>query len=187
MPPKKKEVEVVEQVIEDPAVLAAKAERERIQGEERKVAEKNELIDRRRVEAMEQVSWRCVLQEREKRFDPAGWSAKVAFKGPSRVFVKPLSGNRGIPQQILSVPIAADTTVLLLKNAIRDEAVKAGNHPALFAPERQKLHFLTKEVVVPDEYNCAISTLGINAGSTVHVALDAASNLKDLVPSQLHN
>ena len=175
MPPKsKKEVEnVVESATEDPAVTAARAERDRIQGEERKAFERGETTDRRRVEAMEQVGLRVMQHEKEKRLDPTGWTNKTANKGPKVIFVKPLVGNRGIQQQTFRVPANdADVSVLLFKNGIRDEAVRLGHLAATFAPEHQKLYFMTKEIAVPDEYNCSLSSLGIFAGATVHVALE---------------
>jgi hypothetical protein len=184
MPPKtKKEAESVsEPSIEDPAVAAARAERERVQGEERKVFERNETIDRRRVEAMEQVGAKLIQFEKEKRLDPAGWAAKTTYKGPKFVRVKLLVGNRGIPQEILEVPIVeGDTTVLLLKNGIRDAAVKLGHLAETYDPQHQRLFFQTKEVSVPDEYNCSLASLGIFVGSSLQVSL----NIPTAMPSHL--
>jgi hypothetical protein len=184
MPPKtKKEAESVsEPSIEDPAVAAARAERERVQGEERKVFERNETIDRRRVEAMEQVGAKLIQFEKEKRLDPVGWAAKTTYKGPKIVRVKLLVGNRGIPQEILEVPIVeGETTVLLLKNGIRDAAVKLGHLAETYDPQHQRLFFQTKEVAVPDEYNCSLASLGIFVGSSLQVSL----NIPTAMPSHL--
>lgn len=185
MPPKsKKEAENVADgsVNEDPAVAAARAERERIQTDERKLFERNETIDRRRVEAMEQVGLKIIQFEKEKRLDPSGWANKTANKGPKIVRVKLLVGNRGIPQETLEVPIIdGETTVLLLKNGIRDAAVKAGHLAETYAPEQQRLYFQTKEISVPDEYNCSLASLGIHAGSSIQVALDTPTT----IPSHL--
>jgi hypothetical protein len=184
MPPKsKKETEnVAETVFEDPAVAAARAERERLQGEERKIFERNETIDRRRVEAMEQVAMKILQYEKEKRLDPTGWAVKTAYKGPRMIRVKLLVGNRGIPQETLDVPISdGETTVLLLKNGIRDAAVKMGHLATTYAPEFQKLYFQTKEISVPDEYNCSLASLGIHVGASVQVSLDTPATM----PSQV--
>lgn len=178
----------MEQIVEDPALIAARQERERAQAEERKVMERNELYDRRRVEALEQVAWKAVYHEKEKKLDAAAWAAKVAPKGPVFLWIKPLVGNRGMQHQALRVPVQSlsETSVLLLKNAIRDEAVRTlGALPLQFAPEKQKLYYLTKELHVPDELNVTLASLGIQSGATLHVSLDMPNSVRDLLPSQV--
>ena len=194
MAPKKgKEVEQanLEPVVEDPATIAARAERERLMAEDRKSFERQELIDRRRVESLEQVGLRIIYMEREKRLDPAAWSAKVGPSQPkvAQILVKPLIGNRATLQQVLTVRFTpSETNLLMLKCKIRDEATSLGLHPALFATERQKLFLLNKEVGVGgDDQHTMASTVGVHHGVTVHVALEMpASQSELLIPSKLN-
>lgn len=193
MGPKKKQEEAPAPeptVLEtDPNVIAAREAAERQKQEECKLFERNEMIARRRVEAMEAVGWRFLLAEKERRLDPAGWENRVASKGPSYVIVKLLCGNRATPQRTIRVEINGETNILLLKNAIRDEAVRFEFPDAetAFAPERQKLHYLGKEVVAEDEVHFSLKDADINAGATVHLSLHPATISNETVLPSMVN
>jgi hypothetical protein len=185
-PKKAKEAEVKEpqeQLIEDPAAQAAREQRERLLAEERRVFERNEIIARRRIDAMEQVGWKCLLLEREKRTDPNGYASKVSRKAPPSVVVKLLTGNRAVPQRIFHIPVADATTVTDLKLAIQKQAVELGLHPQLYEADRQKLFVFGKDVAV-DETNTTIKSLGIGDGAMVHLAL-VAPLVDEIYPSMI--
>lgn len=171
----------------DPAVNAAREAAERQAAEDRKIFERNELIARRRVEAMESVGWKCVLSEKERRLDPEAWAQRTATKGPMYIYVKTLTGNRAVPQQAFRVIINSEMTVLLLKNAIRDEAVKLRLHEkpeSYFDPSRQRLQLFGKDVPCEDEYNLTLKAAGILSGTTVHLSLHSSA-AHEIMPSMV--
>ena len=144
--------------------------------------ERTELISRRRVEAMEVVSWKCIGNEKERRIDPEAWVQKTSVKGPSFVFAKLLTGNRAIPQQLFKIYITNQMSLLDLKGKISEEAVKNGNHPLKFAPNLQKLFLFGKELQGVDDGNTTVSAAGIPHGSTLHFALKV-SDPKFAIPA----
>ena len=183
MPPKKdNKNDVPEPVVElDPAVVAA-------QLEDRKLFERNEIIARQRVEAMESIGWKCVLNEKEKRLDPAGWAEKTAVKGPTFVYVKTLTGNRAIPQLNFRVPVSNKMTLRELKEAIKAEAVYRSPNPnavAWFEPNRQTLYLFNKEINCDDEYNVTVKDANVTHGCTIQLALHDLP-LRELAPASIH-
>lgn len=181
MPPKEKQPPPPpEPPVElDPAVVAA-------QYEERRHFETGESIARQRVGAMEAVSWRCVLAEREKRLDPKGWSERNTVKGPYFVYVKLMTGNRGIPQLNVKVIIEAKMTVNLFKQAIKAEAAKAMYHPAVetwFAPACQRLFAFGKEIDCSDEFNALLKDVGVQHGCSVLLSLNPNAPHAPMVPA----
>ena len=195
MPPKKPAQEVVQQdvapVADDPAAILAREMRERQCQEERRVFEKNEMMSRRTVEAMEQVSWKCVYYEKEKRLDPAAWANKTAVVSPQYVVVKRLVGNRAIPQQVIKIPTTDQMTIGQLKSSIQQEFVKmqmalsaAASSTASFAPEKQRL-FTNSGEVKPASQDDLIKSLGIHSMSTLYVAFAVPANLASLHPSMI--
>ena len=196
MPPKKPAQEVVQQDLapaaDDPAAVLAREIRERQCQEERRAFEKNEMMARRTVEAMEQVSWKCVYYEKEKRLDPAAWANKTAVVSPQYVVVKRLVGNRAIPQQIAKIPVTDQMTVGQLKIAVQQEFVKlqiainvAVTASATFAPEKQRL-FTNGSEIKSSSADDLVKNVGIHSMSTVHVAFAAPTNLSNLHPSMIN-
>jgi hypothetical protein len=156
MPPKPPQPPPVAEVVEEtPAAKAAREAQERQQAEDKKTFERNELVARRRVEAMEAISWRCVLCEREKRVSPDTYGLKTANDAPQQVWVKLVTGNRGIPQQTMRLPVAPEMTFGALKEAVQRHAVNASATKSIaqwFSPEYQVLHLYGKELgAEPDD------------------------------------
>jgi hypothetical protein len=181
-----------EKVENDPAVIAAREAAERHFAEERKLLERDELLARRRTESMEVVGWKCVLMEKERRFDPELWNEKMKLRGPPQVFVKTLTGNRGIPQVNLRIPFDDDCSLDHLKDLIQKEYAHGTPYTSTvqwFAPPRQKLFYLGKEVVSePLSPNSASNTIAIQqvpCGATLHLTLHFPAPYTECVPSMI--
>ena len=194
MPPKKvvSETPAVDPtpVVEDPATILAREMRERQFQDDRRLFEKNEMMARRTVEAMEQVSWKCVYYEKEKRLDPTNWALKNANTSPTFVFIKRLVGNRAIPQQFMKIPITDTTTVGALKSSIHVEFVKSSGAigpqlSASFAPDKQRLYVNGVELksTQADEL---LKNVGVHSTGTVHVAFTVPATVTDLLPSMIN-
>jgi hypothetical protein len=197
MPPKKPaQVEAAaaeaQPAPDDPAAILAREIRERQCQEEKRAFEKNEMIARRTVEAMEQVSWKCVYIEKEKRLDPAAWASKTAVVSPQYIIVKRLTGNRAIPQQAAKIHVSDSMTVGQLKATVQQEFVRlqtslttAAVSAASFAPDKQRLVVNGAELksLSPDDL---IKTVGIRSMMTVHVSFAMPTNLSQLLPSMVN-
>jgi hypothetical protein len=193
MPPKKPTSQAESTVpetpaIEDPAAILAREIRERQFQEERRTFEKGEMMSRRTVEAMEQVSWKCVYIEKEKRLDPAAWASKTAVVSPQYIVVKRLTGNRAIPQQVAKIPLTDQMTLGQLKQAIQEHFFKLQSTstravPAMFSPDKQRIVISGQELkssTSPDEL---IKTLGVRCMMTLHVSFAVPPTLIQLQPS----
>lgn len=146
----------------DPAVIAAREAMDRKHTDDRKAFERTELVARRRVEALEAISWKCVYAEREKRLNPAAWDKKVANTTPQHVTVKLLTGNRAIPQQTWMIPVSDDLTLLALKERIRARAGEVSATRSLrqwFSPEFQSLLLYGKEVGASEDETSTVATI----------------------------
>lgn len=172
----------------DPAVIAMREAMERQHQEDRKAFESSEVIARRRVEAMENVGWKCVLSEREKALNPNAWKERTTTKLPPFVYVKLLTGNRAMLQENYRVPLTPSMTFQQLKEAICREATKLSGNPklqTLYDPSRQHLALLGKDVVCDDPFNTEIKTLNIHCGSTLHLALKTPAPHLEALPAQI--
>uniref|UniRef100_A0A7S1W7M8 Uncharacterized protein n=1 Tax=Neobodo designis TaxID=312471 RepID=A0A7S1W7M8_NEODS len=139
----------------DPSVIAAREAMDRQHAEDRKAFERGELEARRRVEALEAVSAKCVVWEKERRLNPASSEKRTqAAPGTEKVFIKLLTGNRAVPQQTYEFPFEADMTMGALKKKIFAAAGERGATRALrgwFAPANQTLMLSGKELGAPEE------------------------------------
>jgi len=175
---------------EDPEVTLARELRERQNAEDRRNVERDELLDRRRVEEMEQVAMKLTGMERAKLIeDPAKSAQTKSERGPSVVYVKRLLGNRAMAPQNFVIPIDERTTLLGLKQAIQDQLLRQGSRvsPTVFAPERQRLYCLQQEVIAPtpEAAQQPLKHFHINPGATVYVAVVyIAQGPTDAVPSK---
>jgi hypothetical protein len=152
----------------DPVAIAAREAQERKNAEDRKAFERVELEARRRVEALEGVSAKCVLWDKERRLNPAAWERRAAPNaGTEQVYVKLLTGNRALPQQNYVLPLTADLTLGGLKKLIQQRAGENGATRALrgwFVPENQTILLNGKELGAVEE-ETATEVMGITPRS----------------------
>lgn len=137
----------------DPAVIAAREALERNQAEERRDFEVGENNARGRIQEIEDISWRCVAFEKEKRFNPQAWEKKTANPTPYYVWVKLLTGNRAVPQQRFKLPVNETMMFSTLKDLIYQRAAKnpaTASIAAWFEPEYQGIILYGKEIGAPE-------------------------------------
>lgn len=170
---------------DDPNVLAQREAQDRAHTEQRNLLDHDEMLARRRVEALEKVDFKCVHWELEKKLNPEKYREQTTHKGPFVIHVKLLTGNRAIPQNAMRVtlPDGEDTTLLLLKTHIRDQALRAGHSAERYLPSGQRLFVLGKEIVSNDDHSATLKQLKIHPGCTVHLAL--AVPVQRALPSQI--
>lgn len=163
-------------VPDDPDYLAKREAEEKRNAEARRCFEDEETIIRARIEAMERVDKLIVDAERERRLDPEAFAQRTAIKGPARVNVKLMTGNRAIAQQNFVVTLPEpDVSILVLKVLIRNEAMRLGHPAERFAPSAQRLFAFGKDLTAADEQRTGIRSFGVGPGSTIQMALAAGS------------
>ena len=158
---------------DDPNVLAQREAQDRAHAEQRGVVDHDEMLARRRVEALEKVDFKCVQWELEKKLNPEKYREQTTHKGPYIVHVKLLTGNRAIPQNAMriSLPEGEDTSLLLLKTHIRDQALRSGHSAERYTPSGQRLFVFGREIVADDDHSSTLKQLKVHPGCTLHLAL----------------
>ncbi len=132
---------------------------ERQHAEDRKSFDREELLTRRRVDAMEAVAWRFLFSEKERRLAPERWAQKYGpppgtVPGQQTIYIKLMNGNRALQPLSLAITNATkDTTVAQLKELIRAQVAAMPACPIseswITPSDRIRLFFNLKEIPPP--------------------------------------